>query len=33
MTGISTGTFGDYSDEFNLGTVINKNDMPVFEMI
>ena len=33
MTGISTGTFGDYSDEFNLGIVVNKNDMPVFEMI
>ena len=33
MSGISTGTFGDYSDEFNLGVVINKKDMPVFDMI
>lgn len=33
MTGISTGSFGTYDDDFNLGTVINKNDMPVFEMI
>jgi len=33
MTGISTGTFGTYSDEFNLGVVINKNDMPIFEMV
>jgi len=33
MAGISTGSFGTYSDEFNLGVVINKNDMPVFEMI
>ena len=33
MTGISTGSFGVYDDDFNLGIVINKNDMPVFEMI
>jgi hypothetical protein len=33
MSGISTGSFGTYNDEFNLGVVINKNDMPVFEMI
>ena len=33
MSGISTGTFGTYTDEFNLGVVINKKDMPVFEMV
>ena len=33
MTGIATGSFGTYDDDFNLGTVINKNDMPIFEMI
>lgn len=33
MTGISTGSFGTYNDELNLGIVINKNDMPQFEMI
>ena len=33
MAGISTGSFGTYSDEFNLGTVINKNDMPIFDMV
>jgi len=33
MTGISTGSFGTYSDEFNLGVVINRNDMPQFEMV
>ena len=33
MTGIATGAFGTYDDDFNLGIVINKNDMPVFEMI
>ena len=33
MTGISTGSFGTYSDEFNLGVVINRNDMPQFTMV
>jgi hypothetical protein len=33
MTGISTGTFGTYSDELYLGVVINKTDMPQFNMI
>jgi len=33
MSGISTGQFGTYDDEKTLGTVINKKDMPVFEMI
>jgi hypothetical protein len=33
MTGISTGSFGTYSDELNLGMVINKKDMPVLVMI
>jgi len=33
MSGISTGSFGTYSDQFNLGVVINKNDMPEFNMI
>jgi hypothetical protein len=33
MTGISTGSFGTYDDDFNLGIVINKNDMPIFDMI
>ena len=33
MAGIATGSFGSYSDEFNLGVVINKKDMPVFDMI
>lgn len=33
MTGITTGSFGTYSDEFNLGVVINTNDFPVFDMI
>jgi len=33
MAGIATGGFGTYDDDFNLGVVINKNDMPVFEMI
>jgi hypothetical protein len=32
MSGISTGPFGVYNDEFNLGMVINKKDMPVFQM-
>lgn len=32
MTGISTGSFGTYNDELNLGIVINKNDMPEFIM-
>ena len=33
MAGISTGSFGTYSDELNLGIVINKNDMPEFSMV
>jgi hypothetical protein len=33
MTGISTGSFGMYDGDLNLGVVINKNDMAVFEMI
>ena len=33
MTGISTGSFGTYDGDFSLGVVINKNDMPVFNMI
>jgi hypothetical protein len=33
MSGISTGSFGTYDGDFNLGIVINKNDMPVFDMI
>jgi len=32
MSGISTGQFGTYNDEFNLGTVINQKDLPVFQM-
>jgi len=33
MAGISTGSFGTYNDELNLGVVINKNDMPEFTMV
>lgn len=33
MSGISTGQFGTYDDEKTLGTVVNKKDMPVFDMI
>ena len=32
MVGIATQPFGDYDDEINLGTVVNKRDMPVLEM-
>ena len=32
MTGISTGNFGTYTDLLNLGIVINKKDMPIFQM-
>ena len=32
MTGISTGNFGTYNNLLNLGTVVNKKDMPIFEM-
>jgi len=32
MSGISTGQFGTYNDEFTLGTVINQKDLPVFQM-
>jgi hypothetical protein len=33
MTGISTGYFGTYDSSLNTGTVINKKNMAVFEMI
>ena len=33
MSGISTGEFGTYSDDLTLGYVVNKKDMPSFEMI
>lgn len=33
MSGISTGTFGTYNGDLTLGYVINKNDMPIFEMV
>jgi hypothetical protein len=33
MSGISTGEFGTYDDTRTLGHVVNKKDMPVFEMI
>jgi len=33
MTGISTGLFGTYDDGVTLGYVVNKKDMPVFDMI
>lgn len=33
MTGISTGAFGTYEDGLTLGYVVNKKDMPVFDMI
>ncbi|NDB55605.1 hypothetical protein EB169_07220, partial [archaeon] len=33
MTGISTGSFGTYDGDFTLGVVINKKDMPIFDMI
>jgi hypothetical protein len=32
MSGISTGNFGTYDGTFNLGFVVNKKDMPIFEM-
>jgi hypothetical protein len=32
MAGISTGNFGTYNDLLNLGIVINKKDMPIFQM-
>jgi hypothetical protein len=32
MAGISTGDFGTYNNLLNLGIVVNKNDMPIFEM-
>ena len=32
MSGISTGNFGTYDNTFNLGFVVNKKDMPIFEM-
>ena len=33
LTGISTGTLGDYDGEITQGTIINKKDMPVFNMV
>jgi len=33
MSGISTGSFGTYDDERTLGFVVNKKDLPVFEMV
>lgn len=33
MTGISTGSFGTYDTTLNYGTVVNYNDMAVFEMV
>jgi len=33
MTGISTGTFGTYSDDITLGYVVNKKVVPQFEMV
>jgi hypothetical protein len=33
MTGISTGSFGTYDSSLNNGTVVNKKNMAVFEMI
>jgi len=33
MAGIATGGFGTYDDDFGLGSVINKKDLPVFEMV
>ena len=33
MSGISTGLFGTYDDTLTLGYVVNKKDMPVFNMI
>jgi hypothetical protein len=32
MVGIATQPFGVYNDDINLGIVINKKDMPIFEM-
>ncbi len=32
MTGISTGDFGTYDNLLNLGIVVNKKNMPIFEM-
>ena len=33
LTGISTGTLGDYDGEITQGTIVNKKDMPVFNMV
>ena len=32
MSGISTGNFGTYDNEFYLGFVVNKKDVPIFKM-
>ena len=32
-TGIATGNFGTYDDERTLGYIVNKKDIPVFEMV
>ena len=33
MSGISTGGFGTYDSDITLGYVVNKKDMPIYEMI
>ena len=33
MTGISTGTFGVYDDGITLGYLVNKKQVPQFEMV
>jgi photosystem II stability/assembly factor-like uncharacterized protein len=33
MSGLQTGTFGNYNNILTLGYVVNKNDMPEFQMI
>jgi hypothetical protein len=33
MSGLQTGQFGNYNNLLTLGYVVNKNDMPEFEMV
>jgi hypothetical protein len=33
MTGIKTDTFGSYDNSLNFGSVVNKKNMPIFEMV
>ena len=33
MSGIATGGFGTYDGDITLGYVVNKKDMPVFDMV